>query len=66
MGPIMAQRSADRRKKPKKKDTDGPKEPKAETEDRVGATITAVVGSEEFCGPRSSETRANSERWAVV
>ncbi len=48
MGPILAQRSADRRKKPTK-DTDKPKEPRAETEDRVGATITAVVGSEEFC-----------------
>jgi acyl-CoA dehydrogenase len=45
----MAQRSAERRKKPKKKETDGPKEPRTETEDRVGATITAVVGSEEFC-----------------
>jgi acyl-CoA dehydrogenase len=49
MGPIMAQRSAERRKKPQKKDTDGPKAPRTETEDRVGATITAVVGSEEFC-----------------
>ncbi len=49
MGPIMAQRSADRRKKPEKKDTDGPKKPRAETEDRVGATMTAVVASEEFC-----------------
>ncbi len=48
MGPIMAQRSADRRKKPEKKDTDGPKKPRAETEDRVGATMTAVVASEEF------------------
>jgi len=48
MGPIMAQRSADRSKKQEKKDTDGPKKPRAETEDRVGATMTAVVASEEF------------------
>ncbi len=47
MGPIMAQRSSERRKKPKK-DADEPKKPRAETEDRVGATMSAVVGSEEF------------------
>ena len=48
LAPIMSARSAERRKKQKPKDTDGPKEPRPETEDRVGATMTAVVGSEEF------------------
>jgi acyl-CoA dehydrogenase len=48
MGPVMAGRSAERRKKPKDKAPEGPKEPRAETEDRIGATMTAVVGSEEL------------------
>src|SRR5512139_2214091 len=50
LAPIMSQRSSERRKKKKKEgDEEGPKEPRAETEDRVGATMTAVIGSEEMC-----------------
>jgi acyl-CoA dehydrogenase len=48
LAPIMKQRSADRRKKQRAASDTGPKEPKPETEDRVGAAMTAVVGSEEF------------------
>ena len=48
MGPVMAGRSAERRKKAKDKTAEGPKEPRAETEDRIGATMTSVVGSEEL------------------
>ena len=36
-------------KPPKKKDTEGPRAPKPETEDRIGATMMAVVGTEELC-----------------
>jgi acyl-CoA dehydrogenase len=48
LGPIMAGRSEQRRKQKKEQKEEGPKAPKAETEDRIGATMTAVVGSEEM------------------
>jgi len=50
LGSMMAQASgASPPKKKKKKEADAPKEPKPETEDRIGATMMAVVGTEEFC-----------------
>jgi acyl-CoA dehydrogenase len=48
LGAMMAQTSEGRPKK-KKGGEEAPKEPKPETEDRVGATLMSVVGTEEFC-----------------
>jgi len=48
LGPMMSAATGGG-KPPKKKDREGPKEPKAETDDRAGATMMAVVGTEELC-----------------
>jgi len=51
LGAMMAQATGGRPKKKKKKEGEGeaPREPRPETEDRVGTTLMSVVGTEELC-----------------
>ena len=49
LGAMMGQASGGGPPKKKDKSKEGPKEPRPETEDRVGATLMSVVGTEEFC-----------------
>ena len=49
LGPLMNQSMGGKPPKKKNKD-DKPKAPKPETDDRIGATMMAVVGSEDAAG----------------
>ena len=49
LGAVMRQTAAPAPRKRKEGEADRPKEPRPETDDRIGPTLTSVIGTEEFC-----------------